>query len=141
MDFSDKDVIVKVNEYDGRINIDYETMHVALYHIIENAAKYVRPKTNLFINFKENTHTLKVEFVMESLFIEELEKDRIYEEGYSGLNVKNIGKQGEGIGMYRILRLVKLNNAKFETIRGETVSRLHGIKFANNKFILEFQLN
>lgn len=137
-DFSEKGVVVKVSNYVGNVKLDYETVSVAFYHLIENASKYILPNSVLFINIFDNNSKVIVEFVMESIYIEADETDKIFEEGYSGLNVKRLGKQGEGIGMSRIKRLVELNNSKFYLRRGSYPIYHHGLKFANNTFIIEF---
>jgi hypothetical protein len=49
IDFSDKDVYVNVGECRSSINCDYESLQVAIYHLIENASKYVKPKSNMTI--------------------------------------------------------------------------------------------
>lgn len=41
-DFSNNNIYVNVEDYFGKVRIDYETIQVAIYHMIENATKYAK---------------------------------------------------------------------------------------------------
>ena len=40
IDFNNQNIYVYVSEFKGRVKIDYESIQVALYHLIENATKW-----------------------------------------------------------------------------------------------------
>lgn len=63
-DFTDKSVNVKVQKSQLTAYFDYESMHVALYHIIENSVKYVLPKSEVNIGIKEDGQFLSISFDM-----------------------------------------------------------------------------
>ena len=138
IDFSDNNVLVSVADFNGKLMLDYESIHVALYHLIENTSKYVKPKSRFQIRFSEDEKTLKAIFDMESLHIDESELDKIYEEGYSGISVRKAEKQGQGIGMYRIKRLVDLNNAKIFVNAGKEIIVYQGNDYSKNIFTIQF---
>jgi len=138
VDFSDKNVYVKVGECRSQVSCDYESVQVALYHLIENASKYVRPNSTVYINFTETPNSINVSFEMQSLFIHKDEYDKIYEEGYSGQESKKTFKDGDGIGMWRIKQMLELNNAEIITIPGDNIEKEKGFKFSTNKFIIQF---
>jgi hypothetical protein len=140
VDFSDNEVFVKIEDYLGKIRIDYETIQVALYHLIENASKYVKPKSTMEISFKEIENELKVVFEMDSLNIEDDEIEEIFNEGYSGKNARKIGKSGEGLGLSRIEQMLQLNKGFLEIEKGQEVEKVMGFRFARNKFILSFKM-
>lgn len=141
VDFKENSIRVDITDYKGLVKLDYESIAVALYHLIENASKYILPKTEMKINILESNDSVLVDFEMESVYIEDYEIDKIFNEGYSGVNVKKLGKHGEGIGMNRIKNMLDLNKANFEVIRGETPFKHHGLKFAENKFRIVFNKN
>jgi len=124
-DFTDKGVKVNVSESTIRTAIDYETFQVAVYHIIENTVKYIKPDSPLDINIIKNSQTNKISitFKMNSLSIEAEEIDKIFEEGYSGNVARKCQRSGSGIGLARARALLKYNNAnltieaKYETAK------------------------
>lgn len=136
-EFTDKSVSVKVQSSQLTGYFDYESMHVALYHIIENAVKYVLPKSELSIGIKEDGAYLRISFDMISTQIKEGEVTRIYEEGFSG-SIPNItGKAGAGIGMSRVSRIVSLNGGKASVnVYPETLREHMGIPYQRNEFII-----
>lgn len=140
-DFTSKNIYVQVSDYYGKIYIDYETIQVALYHLLENSAKYSKPDTNILIEFKESDKTVVMSIEMTSLHIPENERERILLEGVSGLTAKKIGKQGDGIGMWRIKQMIDLNDGKFEINCGDEIENFRGIPFSKNIFNIELNKN
>lgn len=141
VDLSEKDVYVNVEEFNRSIRIDYETIQVALYHIIENASKYTKPNSKINIKFTDSEEKTSVSFEMLSLHIIEDEKDKIFDEGYSGVNAKKTAKNGEGIGMWRAIQMLNLNNADLKVVRGIDIEKVLGFDFSTNKFIISFFKN
>lgn len=141
VDLSDKEVFVNIQDYSKKIRIDYETIQVAIYHLVENSTKYSKPKSTIEISFEEISTSLKIRFRMISLHILEEEKDKIFSEGYSGINAKKTKKQGEGIGLWRIRQMLKLNNADLSLVRGAETESILGFDFSQNTFIVEFNKN
>ena len=136
VDFSDKDVYVNVGECRSSVHCDYETLQVALYHLIENASKYVKPKSTIDILFNEKDNRINVHFKMTSLYIEEKEYSKIFIEGYSGSEAKKTYKDGEGIGMWRIKQMLELNDFTIELNAGKVIENLNGFRFSDNEFII-----
>ncbi len=138
-DFSEINVRIHVEDFYDKIKIDYESVQVALYHIVENAAKYIKPNTEANITFMNNPHSHTITFSMCSLYIAPDEEDDIFDERYSGLNAKKIGKSGTGIGLYRARKLIALNNGEIELEPGDKlITDDKGVEYANNKFIITF---
>ncbi|APY00399.1 sensor histidine kinase [Lacinutrix venerupis] len=139
IDFSDKEVYVNVGECRSSINCDYESLQVALYHLIENASKYVRPKSTVEITFNEVNEDIFVHFKMSSLFIEESEYSKLFIEGFSGNEAKKTSKDGEGIGMWRIKQMLELNGFSIDVKPGKDIENLNGFRFADNEFIIRLK--
>lgn len=138
-DFTDKHVQVKVQCPENiTAFFDYESVHVALYHLIENAVKYVKPFTDFVIEILPVCQVVIMVFHMISLRIDESEKKSIFDEGFSGEIAKKIGKAGSGIGMTRAKNILEINGARLSV---ETdVSTLHehfGVPYQQNKFRIE----
>ncbi|OUR90937.1 histidine kinase [Flavobacteriales bacterium 34_180_T64] len=136
VDFSDKEVYVNVGECRSSVYCDYETLQVALYHLIENASKYVKPKSTIDILFNEKDNTINVHFKMTSLYIEEKEYPKLFIEGFSGSEAKKTYKDGEGIGMWRIKQMLELNDFTIEVNPGKIIENLNGFRFSDNEFII-----
>ncbi len=136
-DYTSISVRVDVDEYYEKAVIDFESMQVALYHIVENAAKYIKPQSNLkvLLNNDGNFHT--IEFKMISLHLYRNDIEQMFNEGYSGVNAKKTLKAGDGIGMYRVKRLIELNNSEIYVIAGDDIVTYKGHEYSENSFIIK----
>lgn len=143
IDFSDNYIDIIVSASTERVYLDYESLHVALYHIIENASKYICPSSKLHISFKRTGPNLTVVFDMVSLKIEDADIEKIFEEGYSGINAIAAEKAGNGIGMNIIIRVLKLNGASLRIRRNVYPSfakNIDGIPYENNYFEIDIPM-
>lgn len=140
-DFNEKKVYVDVDNYYERIALDFESFHVAVYHIIENAAKYVKHNSEMHISFPTKENMQFIRFEMLSLYIKEGEEDLIFNEGYSGQVAKESQKAGHGIGMYRARRLIALNRGTLTLEAGGVESTANGLPYAHNNIIIAMPLN
>jgi len=138
-DFTDKDVLVKVQEFNEKVDFDYESITVALMHLIENSSKYILPNTVLNVTFESLDRELKVIFDMISIKIEDSEKEKIFTEGYSGTQVKGLGLAGKGIGLFvakEILRINKGHLSVKSNVDPIKAKKQMGLDYENNQFIL-----
>jgi len=138
-DFTDKEVEVIVGsdktKYIGLF--DYESFHVALYHLIENAAKYIKPKTRFKVEIKNVNTRCEISFDMISLEIKPNEKEYIFEEGVSGDLAKQTGKAGDGIGMNRAKKILELNSGEISLLSFPDTIQIHmGIRYQRNIFTI-----
>lgn len=141
-DFTEKRVDVHVHDSKEMAYLDYETVHVALYHLLDNAAKYTKMNTDLDVNISLVEDKVLVSFSMLSIVIDDNELDLIYQEGYSGKSAKKLFKSGHGIGMARIKEMLILNSATFNIERkGNIISEnINGfnLQHQNNIFTISF---
>ena len=114
LDFLEKEVHIHITPCTKLVNIDYESFLASFVHVIENALKYTLPRTDFNIIFKNDDEYLYLTLDMISLKITEEDLKNIYEEGYSGELPKSLNKEGKGIGMYMVKRLLELSNVKIE---------------------------
>lgn len=136
-DFTDKNVRVDLEKTTLTAYFDYESIHVALFHLIDNAAKYIAQNSTLKILIQKSINGVEFSFEMPSLPIQEKEKDTIFTEGVSGSVPIKLGKAGSGVGMGLIRSLVQLNNGQFYFITNQLdFNTVMGIRYENNKFIL-----
>lgn len=138
VDFTNNGIFVEVGNYYGRVLVDYETIQVALYHLIENASKYTKPDTNILIQFNETDSATTITVTMTSLFVEEDEVEKIFIEGYSGKHAKQLGLHGDGIGMWRISQMMTLNKGSVKFINGTNRFISGGHVYGENQIILSF---
>lgn len=138
-DLNDKDITVKVSDFTGRVLIDYETVQVALYHLLENATKYSIPHSQIHIDFEDSSTSTCCKFSMNSLYVNFEERSKIFLEGYSGELARKLLKNGDGIGLWRIKQIMELNNGLIDSIFGEEQIDSNGFKFAHNTFKLIFR--
>ncbi len=70
------------------------------------------------------------------------DKDRIFEEGFSGSVAVKAGKSGHGIGMYRAKELLKLNKGNLIFDPGKVTEKIiDNIEYAYNTITIELPLN
>ena len=132
-DFHEIGVYIDVEDCHKRISIDFESFRVALYHIVENASKYVLPNSNIEIKFNSTSDTFSIVFLMQSDKLNTDDKDRIFEEGFSGSVAVKAGKSGHGIGMYRAKKLLLLNRGNLIFDPGKVTERIiDNIEYAYN---------
>lgn len=136
-DFTEKSVYVEVENYFEKAYFDFESVQVAIYHIVENAAKYVKPNSVVYVRFGNNKDGHYVIFEMDSIYVYPEEREKVNTEGYSGKIAKKIGKSGNGIGMSRISRLLALNNIMFETEFGDESKEVDSVLYAYNLFAIK----
>ena len=136
-DFTDNGVYVEVDNYYEKAYMDFESIHVALYHIIENSTKYVCPNTKVEVHFRLDGKNNVITFSMRSLYLYPDDIKNIFNDGYSGILAKQIGKAGHGLGMYRAKQLLLKNNSTIEFVPGTIIYKKDGIDYADNMIIVK----
>lgn len=141
-DFHEIGVFVDVEDCYERVSIDFESFRVALYHIVENASKYVLPNSKIEIKFNTTSDTFSIVFLMQSFKLNASDKDRIFEEGFSGAVAVKAGKSGHGIGMYRAQKLLHLNRGNLIFDPGKVTEKIiDNIEYAYNTITINLPLN
>ena len=135
-DFTDKEVQVNVGDKDTySAYFDYESIQVALYHVIENAAKYTKPSSTMEVKLSNHQGKIKICFEMISIQIQQDEIDTIFNEGFSGDIAKKTGKSGDGIGMSMAKQLIELNQGSLSVEPClDSVENVMGITYQKNVF-------
>ena len=131
-DFESMKIEVSLAACEKRVSVDYDSLFVSLYYLLDNAVKYCCPSTDFKIVFKEEQNSFSILFIMISLKIEDNEVDKLSVRGFRSDLAKKLDSTGNGIGMYRILKTLKLNNAELEVI-----PRTNGYKTKRNGFEYE----
>lgn len=124
-----------------RLDIDNEALFVSLFYLFENSVKYCLSKSKYYINFIEDVDSFTVYFRMTSVKIEEEEKEKLLVYGYRSDNAKKLDIDGKGIGMHRIVKTLKLNNAILQVNPNynKYERELNGIIFQSNEFGIIFK--
>ena len=139
-DFFSKNIDTYIEPTTERIYVDYESTHVAIYHLIENASKYICPNTKLSISFRRKGKYLNVFMDMISVRIEDAEMDKIFQDGYSGENALYQEKAGNGMGMDIILKVLELNGACLFLVPNSKMERniiVDGAIYNHNLFVIK----
>ena len=139
IDFNDNNCSFKISDNNAKVRIDYDTIRVALYHMFSNAVKYMHESTKLYVEIDNDVDRTIVSFKMCSLSINEEEIEKIFEDGYSGINTKNKNKNGKGLGMGLIKKSLFLNKAYLKIIRGTKNTKYKGEYYSDNIFKIIFQ--
>lgn len=139
-DFRENCVSFRITETDIRAIIDYDTVRLAIYHILSNAVKYIAPNSCLQtdISLDEERNNVIVDFKMHSLYIKPEELNMVFEDHYSGETVRQQNLQGSGLGMGLIRKAILLNGGDFIVIPGKKFKKSN---FAENIFRLLLPVN
>lgn len=137
----EKGVTIKFGEADWPVQIDYASTQVALFYVMDNIIKYIKPNTDLVISFvyeKARKKTI-VTFKMESLFVSKNEENRIFDEGYSGKQAIDCNMNGKGLGMFTAKKLLNENKANIRFLtKGVSSDLFLNRKYSENEITLEF---
>lgn len=143
-DFADKLIEITIDPTDARINLDYESIQVALYHLFDNAAKYAEPETEITVKFDFSAIRLRMDIYMSSLYIAPDETTRLFEEGFSGALTRLAENSGKGLGMGLTRELLHLNDAVITVKAGrdeyQSKSKIapKNVRYATNCFSISF---
>ncbi len=136
-DFTDEDVHINVESNTIKAYLDYETFSVAVFLIAENAKKYVAPHTTIDVEFKVVESDAHIVFDMISTKILDNEKDKLCDDGFCGEFPLKYGLSGNGIGMYRMRKLLAFNSAYICIINNVVANKSiteNGFEYENNQF-------
>ncbi len=134
-DLTDKEIEITLNFPTTKAFFDYESIQVALFHMVDNIVKYIKPKSTLVIEFKDFLNEINIVFDMISLKVNEDEKDKIFIEGFSGQCATKNGQSGKGIGMSRVKQILELNNGDISLKTGDRYAN-NDIEYNNNIFTI-----
>ncbi len=141
-DFFDKNIQVIIENSDLEVEIDFESITVAFYHILDNASKYAASNSKINISFQENKINCKIVFEMTSIEILDTEVSLLTNEGFKGYYAKKLGCKSDGIGMYIINQLLKITNGKLIINRNinNNIESKNEINWCRNQIIIEIPI-
>lgn len=87
-------------EHDMEIIHDHKWTVEALVNILDNAVKYSEKGTTISILVNCLVNHILIQIEDEGIGIPEGEQNEIFKRFYRGSNVKNITKEGAGVGLY-----------------------------------------
>ncbi|MBP9849249.1 MAG: sensor histidine kinase [Flavobacterium sp.] len=135
LELIEKGIKINISECKGEVYIDYRSISVALSHIFENTSKYICRNTTLNISFTDQINFIVINFEMISLKIKPEEKEKIFEDNYSGEYAVSTTLAGSGLGMSVVKKLTSLNRGEI-TVEIDTDERLRekvmGIPYEKN---------
>lgn len=132
-DFADQQIRLSIESSNVKLRLDYESMQVALYHILDNAVKYSIPSSEVRVTFKDDGDFV-VCFEMTSLVVAEQERAKVLLDGFCGDQAKLLAKSGQGLGMGLIVDLLRLNNAVFEMTWGEPLQLASNMPISSPRY-------
>jgi hypothetical protein len=140
-DFEERKIDVSLDACERLLDIDYDSLFVSLYYLMDNSIKYCCPSTKYKIIFKEEDSEFSVLLIMISIKIEDYEVEKIKERRYRSERAKQLNEKGGGLGMYRIQKTLKLNDACLKiTPRVNNYKRnFKGIDYEANEFRIVFK--
>jgi hypothetical protein len=140
LELIEKGIKINVQECEEQITIDYKSIAVVFTHLFENTSKYIARNTSFDISFNSKDNMVEIIFEMNSLKIKKQEKDKIFNENYSGDFAKATTLSGNGIGLSIVKKLVELNSGNISVeldIEPYKRNKIMGIPFEQNRFKIQ----
>ena len=139
-DFEKQNIEVSLSACDKLLSIDYDSLFVSLYYIFDNAVKYCCSNTKFKIFFSEEQDSFDIVIIMISIRIEPEQLKKLSTRGYRSAAARQLNERGHGIGMYRILKTLKLNNAKLivNPRINDFTKQKKNIRYEANEFRIKF---
>lgn len=138
LDFLEKGVSIEFGTCKDCVMIDFASVSVILGHFWNNAVKYSVNNAQIGIEYSCQKDIVTMKVTMASLLITDEDLENIFEEGYSGYWAKVQAREGRGIGMYYVKKLMDLNKGKFTIERGRNNFQVDGIPYSTNTFTFVF---
>ncbi|WP_448133771.1 sensor histidine kinase [Stenotrophomonas rhizophila] len=137
-DFEEKKVRAHVAHTQQVANFDYDSMHACIYYLVDNAVKYTRRNSslNVYVSLDAVDQRVDIRFDMESLTIPEEERDRVFEEGYSGARAVTHKINGEGIGLFQAREMARLNGGEIYLLAGKQLDN----EYSRNAFTISLPI-
>jgi signal transduction histidine kinase len=138
-DFTEEGILLSVPRTEEMVMVDYDCAAIVLYHLLDNARKYAHPGKEILVIFRVNGDWVETVLDMVSAKIENEEVEKIYEEGYTGINAKRLERGGTGYGMAVVRELVARASMQFRIERdvNRTERLVRGdVPYVRNRFVL-----
>lgn len=143
-DFSDKGVTVSVDSNYESVLLDYESIYVSFYHIVENATKYIARNSNLRVSFLTNDDSFIIRFNMLSIQIRPDEIEDIFQEGKKGAMAVKTQQAGDGFGLSIVIKLLNINKSSLiikSNVNTYLNKSINGVDYENNHFDVVFPIS
>lgn len=140
--FFNKNIKLMIDQYSGKVYMDYEAFLVSVYQLLENIEKYAMKDSDVNISFIEIGKHVEIRMEMISVKIHDHELGNISKEYYRGVEAKKLTESGEGIGMYIIQKTLQQNNSKLiveNNLENISVSS-NGVTYEKNRFTVKIPL-
>jgi light-regulated signal transduction histidine kinase (bacteriophytochrome) len=138
-DFNDKGITLNVAESDVRLLFDYDSVHVVLYNVFENATKYAKRDTQIDVRFNRKPDILDIVIEMQSLKITDEDMRTFFDEGIRGEFANMLSSSGDGIGMSRAKAILDMHGGRLIVDRNSAPSQRSQVgetPFEANRFII-----
>ncbi len=137
-EFNETGIWLDVGECYDEVEIDFECVSVVIFHIMDNARKYAKPNSVIFVSFIRNSEMsdLSIRIEMTSLAVSPDESAQVELEGISGRLPQKLGKAGKGIGLSIVRHIVSRARLKFEVDWGSAGEAIGDAVYAVNVFLL-----
>jgi hypothetical protein len=140
-EFKSNRVGIKLADCEREISIDYQLLTVSLFYLLDNSVKYCCPRTTLDIKFDESVRgEFGIIFDMISLKIKDNEIEKLTEIEFRGEYAKQLDETGSGIGLNRVVKTLRLNNAELTILNNTTSKEIKSGRFVyqHNVFRIDF---
>lgn len=139
-EFEANKITVSIDSSTKSIYGDNESIFVSFYFLLQNAVKYCVRGSDLKIYLKDEQDYFAVTINMVSVHIAENEKDKLCDKNFRAESAIALTPSGKGIGMFRLKKALRMNDAEIEIIpRATNYSKtVNGILFENNHFKIKF---
>lgn len=134
--FIDRHVRLRVGTYWEKCSIHFDTFSAGLTLLLENAAKYAAPESEVSISFKEDGTDVLLVIDMVGLCVDSDELEQLRTEGFRGREAIKSQAPGQGLGMDAMHRLFEAGGVRCSWEFGDEAFRREGLRYGHHRFVL-----
>lgn len=140
-EFTSANIVLEILKSEEYGLFDYNSMAAAFFHFFFNASKYCQSESKIIVKCTSENEVLLIDFEMISLRIHPDEISKIFEKGARGKEAVDF-EDGDGIGLFAISKILKMNHGSFEIIPSlDAYKKYKNRIYSKNRFIFKIPLS
>lgn len=134
--FQDGTVLKFYFENDCQVKVDRNLFSLVMYNFFDNAVKYIKPETDIRLNFNEMDKKLDISMI--SLKMDREEISHLFDEGIRGKHARDI--HGRGIGLFALKKALGfMGMSMYIDPKYEKTERYQDRTYVENHFIFSMK--
>lgn len=122
-------IIKQYNDNLKDIKSDPKLLRIVIQNLISNAVKYTPEGGDVTVTFKDSFMEKAITVSDTGIGIPEMEQDKVFTKMFRADNVRNLGSQGTGLGLFLIKSIIEAMGGSINFVSEENKGSTFTIKF------------